>query len=131
MSFLSKNLLCKNIYTISSFMWSNELFSILKWWLYLCCIFLFSFLTYEVRYSKNIKFFRRNAESIFAIGFQTIFCGTYFCDWLIQNCILRIKFLRFRAKITKISSAIIYSTTIYDHKISAFKVTEQAICKFA
>ena len=29
-SFLSKNLLCKNIYTMSSFMWSNELFSILK-----------------------------------------------------------------------------------------------------
>ena len=30
MSFLSRNLLCKNIYTMSSFMWSNELFSILK-----------------------------------------------------------------------------------------------------
>ena len=29
MSFLSKNLLCQNIYTMSSFMWSNELFSIL------------------------------------------------------------------------------------------------------
>ena len=54
MSFLSRNLLCKNIYTMSSFMWSNELFSILKWWLYLYCIFLFSFLTYEVSYSKNI-----------------------------------------------------------------------------
>ena len=26
MSFLSRNLLCKNIYTMSSFMWSNELF---------------------------------------------------------------------------------------------------------
>ena len=35
MSFLSRNLLCKNIYTMSSFMWSNELFSILKRWLYL------------------------------------------------------------------------------------------------
>ena len=116
MSFLSKNLLCQNVYTISSFMWSNELFSILKWRLYLCCIFLFSFLTYEVRYSKNIKFCRRNAESIFAIGFQTIFCGTYFCDWLIQNCILRIKFLRFQVKITKISSAIIYSAKIHNHK---------------
>ena len=39
MPFLSRNLLCKNIYTMSSFMWSNELFSILKWWLYLYCIF--------------------------------------------------------------------------------------------
>ena len=45
MSFLSRNLLCKNIYTMSSFMWSNELFSILKGWLFLHCIFLFSFLT--------------------------------------------------------------------------------------
>ena len=83
MSFLSRNLLCKNIYTMSSFMWSNELFSILKWWLYLYCIFLFSFLTYEVSYSKNIKISRRNVEFIFAIGFQTLFCGTYFCDWIV------------------------------------------------
>ena len=115
LSFLSRNLLCKNIYTMSSFMWSNELFRILKWWLYLYYIFLFSFLTYEVSYSKNIKIFR-NVEFIFAIGFETVFCGTYSCDWLIQNCILRIKFLRFWAKITKISSAMIYSSTIYDHK---------------
>ena len=101
MSFLSRNLFCKN-------MWSSELFCILKWWLYLHCIFLFSFLTYEVSYSNNIKIFRRNVGFIFAIGFQTIFCGTYFCDWLIQNCIFRVRFLQFRAKITKISSAIIY-----------------------
>ena len=82
-SSLSRNLLCKNIYTISSSMWSNKLFSILKWWLYLYCIFLFSFLTYEVSYSKNIKISRRNVEFIFAIGFQTLFCGTYFCDWIV------------------------------------------------
>ena len=99
-----------------SFLWSNELFSILKWWLYFYCTFLFSFLTYEVSYSKNVKFFRRNVEFIFAIGFQTIFSGTYFCNWLIQNCILRTKFLQFRAKITRISSASIYSATIYDTK---------------
>ena len=55
--------------------------------------------------------FRRNAEFIFAIGFKTVFCGTYFCDWYIQNCILGIEFLQFRANITKISSA-----TIYDHR---------------
>ena len=110
MSFLSRNLLCKNIYTMSSFMWSNELFSILKWWLYLYCIFLFSFLTYEDSYSKNIIFFW-NPEFIFPIAFQTVFCGTYFCDWLIQNCIFRIKFLRFLGKIRKLSSA-----TIYNHK---------------
>ena len=95
-------------------MWGNELFTILKWWWYVNCIFLFSFLTYEVSYSKNIKFFRRNKEYIFAIGFQTVFCRTYFCDCLIQNCILRMKLLQFQAKITKISSAIIYSATIYD-----------------
>ena len=37
-SFLLRNLLCKNIYTMPSFMWSNELLIILKWWLYLYCI---------------------------------------------------------------------------------------------
>ena len=83
MSFLSRNLLCKNIYTMSSFMWSNELFSILKWWLYLYCIFLFTFLIYEASYLKNF----RNVEFIFAIGFETVFCGTCSCNWLIQNCI--------------------------------------------
>ena len=31
MSFLSRNLLCKNIYTVSSFMWINKIFTILKW----------------------------------------------------------------------------------------------------
>ena len=82
MSFSLKNLICKNIYTMSSFMWST-LFSILKWWLYLYFIFLFSFLTYEVSYSKNIKIYRRNVEFIFAIGFQILFCGTYFCDWIV------------------------------------------------
>ena len=55
MRFLSRNLLFKNIYTTSSFMWSNELLSILKWWLYLYCIFWFSFLIYKFSYSKNVK----------------------------------------------------------------------------
>ena len=41
MTFLSGYLLCKNIYTMSSFMWSNELFSILKWWLCLYCIWFY------------------------------------------------------------------------------------------
>ena len=39
MSFFSRNLFFKNIYTMS-FMWSNEFFSIPKWWLYLYCIFM-------------------------------------------------------------------------------------------
>ena len=64
--------------------------------------------------SKNKKL--RNMEFVFAIGFKTLFCGTYSCDWFIQNCILRINFFWFRAKITKISFAIIYSATIYDYK---------------
>ena len=112
MSFLQRNLLCKNIYTMLSFMWSNELFSILKWWLYLYCILCLVF-----RYLKSVKKnFRRK-------------CGIYFCDWLSNrilrksflqlahpNHILRIKFLWFRAKIAKISSAIIYFPTIYNHK---------------
>ena len=34
---------------------------------------------------KMQKFFRRNAEFIFAIGFQTVFCGTCFWDILIQT----------------------------------------------
>ena len=108
MSFLSRNLLCKNIYTMS-FM-SNKLFSILKWWLCLYCIFLLIFLTYKVSYSKNIIFFRRNVEFIFAIGFQTIFCRTYFCDWLIQNY--------FEDQVFAISGQNhnISSATIYDHK---------------
>ena len=41
----------------------------------------FSFLTYEVSYSKKFKqFLKDNAEFSFAIGFRTVFCGTYFCD---------------------------------------------------
>ena len=37
------------------------------------------FLRYKVTYSKNIKYFRRNVEFIFAIGFETVFCRTYPC----------------------------------------------------
>ena len=100
---LSRNLLCKNIYTMSLFMWSNELFSILKWWLYLYCIFVFSFLTYEVSYSKkNKKFLEENAESIFTIDLsKTVFSGSNFV---------------ISGQTHKTSSRIIYSTTIYDHK---------------
>ena len=116
MSFLSRNLLRKNIYTILSIMLSNELFSILKWWIYLLYFFIYLFNIWSQLLKRYKKTLEENAESISAIGFQTVFCGTYFCDWLIQNCILRIKFLWFRAKITKISSAIIFSGTIYDHK---------------
>ena len=36
--FLIEKSVCKNIYTMPSFMWSNELLIILKWWLYLYCI---------------------------------------------------------------------------------------------
>ena len=105
MSFLSRNLLRKNIYTMSSLMWSNELFSLLKWWLYLYCIFLSSFLTYEVSYSKNINFFRRNAEFIFAIDLsKTVFWGKTFvilgqnhkyksCKNLFRNSLWSQKFL--------------------------------------
>ena len=81
MSFLLRNLLRKNIYTMLSFMWSHELLSILTWWLYLYWILFFTFLRYEVSYSKNIKIFRTKAELIFPITFQTIFCRTYFCDF--------------------------------------------------
>ena len=53
--------------------------------------FVYSFLTYEVSYSKKIKkFLEENEEFIFAIGFKTVFCGTVF-----------------RVKIAKIISAII------------------------
>ena len=116
MSFLSRNLLRKNIYTILSNMLSNELFSILKWWIYLLYFFIYLFNIWSQLLKRYKKTLEENAESISAIGLQTVFCGTYFCDWLIQNCFLRITFLRFRAKITKISSAIIYSESIYDKK---------------
>ena len=43
--------------------------------------FVFSFLRYEVSYSKkNMKNFRTNTEFVFAIGLQTVIFGTYFCD---------------------------------------------------
>ena len=63
--FLPRNLLCKNIYTMSSFIWSNELFSILEWWLYLYNVFLFSFLTYEVSYSKKNWKFLEEMQNLF------------------------------------------------------------------
>ena len=40
--------------------------------------------------SKNKKL--RNVEFIFAIGFETVFFGSYSCNWFIQNCILMINF---------------------------------------
>ena len=68
--------------------------------------------------------FRRKAEFIFAIGFQTVFCGTYFCDWLIETVFRGSNFLRFRDKIAKASSAIIYSATIYDARKFCPKVVK-------
>ena len=66
----------------------------------------FSFLTYEVSYSKKFKqFLKDNAEFIFAIGFRTVFCGTYFCDWLIQTVFCESNFCHLI--IAKISSTII------------------------
>ena len=63
------------------------------------------------------------------INISRIKCGFYFCDYLSNrilpnlflrlthpNCILQIKFMRFRAKIAKISPAIIYSAIICDRK---------------
>ena len=50
---------------------------------------------------KKYKIFRRNAEFIFTIGFQTVFWGTYFCNLLIQKSILRIKLCDFRPKSQK------------------------------
>ena len=67
-SFLPRHLLCKNIYTVSSFMWSNELFSILKWWLYPLLYFVFRSLTYEVSYSKKYKIFRRKCRIYFCLS---------------------------------------------------------------
>ena len=41
--------------------------------------FVFSFLTNEVSYPKKYKnFLEKNTEFIFAIGFQTAFCGTFY-----------------------------------------------------
>ena len=103
MSFLSRNLLCINIYTMPSFMWGNELFSILKWWLYLYCIS-FSFLTYKVTYSKNIKIFRRNAKFISAIGFL---------DRIFRNLFVRLSYPKLYVEDQIFA---IYSATIYGLK---------------
>ena len=96
-SFLSRNLLCKNIYTMS-FM-SNKLFSILKWWLCLYCIFLLIFLTYKVSYSKNIIFLEEMWNLFLRLAFKPYFAELIFAIDL-SKTILRIKFLQFRAKIT-------------------------------
>ena len=42
--------------------------------------FTFSFLAIKSVTEKNIIFFKENAEFIFAIGFQAVFCGSNFCD---------------------------------------------------
>ena len=68
-TFLSRNLLCKNNYT------KLTMFTQYLPQLY----FVFSFLTYEFSYSKNINIFRKK-------------CGIYFCDCL-SNRILRNLFL--------------------------------------
>ena len=61
---------------------------------------------------KNIKIFRRN----WGICFDkiSVFCGTYFCDWLIETVFCLSNFYDLGPKLLKISSAIIYSATIYD-----------------
>ena len=101
MSFSSTNLLCKNIYTMLLLRWSNELFSILKWWLHLYCNFLFNFLIYEVNYSKDIKFLKRNAVFIFATGFQTVFCELIFAIDLSKTVFWGSNFCNFGPKSQK------------------------------
>ena len=65
---------------------------------------------------KKLKIFRRNAEFIFAIGFQTVFSGTIFAIDLSRTVFWGSNFCDFGPKSKKISSAIVYSATIYDHK---------------
>ena len=60
-------------------MWSDEQFT--QMMTIPLLYFLFSFLTYEVSYSKRYKtYIDINAEFIFAIVFQTVICRTYFCN---------------------------------------------------
>ena len=81
--------------------------------------FLFGFLTYEVSYSKNIKIFKRECRFFFFFFLRFAF-KPYFAELIFamthRNCIVRINFLRFRAKIEKISSSTICFATTYDHK---------------
>ena len=95
MSFLSRYLVCKNIYNMPSFMWSNDFFSRLKWWLYLYCIFLFNFFNIWSQLLKKIFFLEEMwnlflqlafkqyfAELIFPIDLsKTVFWGSNFCDF--------------------------------------------------
>ena len=78
MSFLSRNLLCKNIYTMPLFMWGNELFNILKRWIYLYCISLSSFLTYEVSYSKKNFFFEKMQNLFLCLALKPYFAELIF-----------------------------------------------------
>ena len=66
-SFLSRNLLCKYNYT--KFTMFTQYLSLLY--------FVFSFLTYEFSYSKNINIFRKK-------------CGIYFCDCLSNRILLNL-----------------------------------------
>ena len=89
-SFLSRNLLCKNVYTMPPFMWSNENVQYTEMMTMSLLYFVFSFLTFEVSYSKNINIFRKKrgifflrlalkpyfAELIFAIDSSKL----YFAD---------------------------------------------------
>ena len=94
MSFLSRNLFCKN-------MWSSELFCILKWWLYLYCIFLFSFLTYELSCSKSIKFFRRNGNLFLRLSFKPYFVELIFAVDLSRTLFWGLNFYDFVPKSPK------------------------------
>ena len=46
-------------------------------------------------------FLEENAKFILAIGFQTVICGTCFCDWLIQTVFWGVIFCDFGPKSQK------------------------------
>ena len=111
-SFSLRNLLCKTIYTMPSFMWSNELFNYTEMMTIPLSYFVFSFLKYEVSYSKKYKNLQKRIRNLFLrLAFKSYLAELTF---VIDSSKLHFadQILRFRAKIGKISSA-----TIYDRKI--------------
>ena len=64
---------------------------------------------------SDFNFLKENAEFFLRLAFKPYF-RKLFLRLTHPNRILRIKLSRLRVKTAKISSAIIYYATIYDHK---------------
>ena len=114
-SFLSKSTLQKYLHHVVIYVeyWT---FQYTKMMTIFALYFVFSFLTYQVSYSKKYKSFQKKTRNLFLrLAFKPYFAKLifsidssklYFADQIFA----------IRAKVAKISSAVIYSAIIYDCK---------------